>query len=90
MIENQTFRLADGVDPAAFIAADSRVQQEVAYQQPGILRRTTAVSSDGEWLVTTLWVSAAHADAAASVIDALRDHIDTSTLRAARYDELPG
>jgi hypothetical protein len=90
VIENQTFRLAAGVDPRTFTDADARVQQEVAYQQPGILRRTTAMSSDGEWLITTLWASAEHADAAAPIIDALLSHIDASTLRTARYDELPG
>lgn len=90
MIENQTFRLAAGVDAAAFVAEDARVQQELAYQQDGILRRTTAVSADGEWLVTTIWASAAHADAAAPVLDALAAHIDAPTLRTTRYDELPG
>jgi len=90
VIENQTFRLADGVDASAFIAEDGRVQQEIAYGQPGILRRTTAVSADGEWLISTLWASAELADAAAPVLDALAAHIDASTLRTARYDELPG
>ncbi|MEA3055159.1 MAG: hypothetical protein QOD30_591, partial [Actinomycetota bacterium] len=90
VIENQTFRLATGVDAAAFVADDARVQQEIAYQQRGIVRRTTAVSADGEWLVTTLWTSAAEADAAAPVLDALAAHIDASTLRTTRYDELPG
>jgi hypothetical protein len=90
VIENQTFRLAAGVEPSDFVAADARVQQEVAYQQRGIVRRTTAVSSDGEWLVSTLWWSAAEADAAAPIIDELASYIDASTLRATRYDELPG
>ena len=90
MIENQTFRLAAGVDAADFVVDDARVQQEIAYQQPGLLRRTTAVSADGEWLVTTLWASAEHADAANAIIDALAAHIDAATLHTARYDELPG
>ena len=90
MIENQTFRLAAGADEAAFRADDSRVQQEIAYRQPGIVRRTTAVSDDGEWLVSTLWESRAHADAAASVLDALAAHIDASTIRTSRYDEVGG
>ncbi len=90
MIEIQTFRLTAGADASAFVAEDARVQQELAYQQPGILRRTTAVSVDGEWLITTLWASAEHADRAAPIIDALASHIDASTLRTARYDELPG
>jgi hypothetical protein len=90
VIENQTFRLMAGADASAFVADDARVQQEIAYRQPGILRRTTAMSTDGEWLVSTLWASAEHADAAESVLDALAAHIDVSTLRTVRYDELPG
>jgi hypothetical protein len=90
VIENHTFRLAAGVDASTFVAEDARVQQEIAYRQPGILRRTTAVAADGEWLVTTLWASAADADAATSIIDALAAHIDASTLKTSRYDELPG
>jgi hypothetical protein len=90
VIENQTFRLASGVDAADFVADDARIQQEVAYRQPGILRRTTAVSADGEWLVSTLWASADHADGAAPILDSLAGHIDASTLRTTRYDELPG
>lgn len=88
MIENHTFRLADGVDPAGFRELDARVQQEIAYQHAGIVRRTTARSADGEWLVSTIWQSAAHADAATAVLDALRPHIDAATLRSTRYDEL--
>jgi len=90
VIENQTFRLAAGTTASDFTAADARVQQEIAYQQTGILRRTTAVSADGEWLITTLWASAEHADAATPILDALSSHIDASTLRTTRYDELPG
>jgi hypothetical protein len=90
VIENQTFRLVAGADEAAFRADDGRVQQEIAYRQPGIVRRTTAVSDDGEWLVSTLWASRAHADAAASVLDALAEHIDASTIRTSRYDEVGG
>jgi len=90
VIENHTFRLAAGVDASTFIADDARVQQEIAYLQPGILRRTTAVSEDGEWLIATLCASASDADAATSIMDALAVHIDASTLRTSRYDELPG
>ena len=59
------FRLAPGGDEATFIAADRRLQQEFAYQQPGLLRRTTARGADG-WVVIDLWRSAADADACAA------------------------
>lgn len=57
------FRLRPGSDEAAFLAADRRVQEDFAYQQPGLLRRTTARGTDGNWIVIDLWRSAADADA---------------------------
>lgn len=88
MIGTHTFRLADGVHDGAFAELDARVQQEIAYRQAGLVRRTTARSADGEWLVATIWQSAAHADAATAVLDTLLAHIDRDTLRSARYHEL--
>ena len=62
LIEIMTFRLGEGVDEATFLAADRRVQLEFAYQQPGMVRRTTARGDDGTWAVVDFWQSAAHAD----------------------------
>jgi hypothetical protein len=90
VIENQTFRLAAGADEDEFRAADARAQQEIAYQQRGLVRRTTARSDDGEWLVSTIWSTSADADAAAPVLDALLEHIDASTVRTSRYEDLGG
>ena len=53
MVIETTIFLVD--DDAAFAEADARYQQEVAYQQPGLLRRTTARADDGEWIVITIW-----------------------------------
>jgi hypothetical protein len=36
VIEIMRFRLRPGADEAAFLAADKRVQEEFAYQQPGL------------------------------------------------------
>jgi hypothetical protein len=63
VIEIMRFRLPPGADEAAFLAADRRVQEEFAYHQPGLLRRTTARGQDGGWIVIDLWRSAADADA---------------------------
>lgn len=63
MIEILRFRLPPDSDEAAFLAADRRVQEDFAYQQPGLLRRTTARGEDGGWIVIDLWRSAADADA---------------------------
>ncbi len=62
MIEVTRFRLRSGVDEAAFRAADARYQTEFAYRQPGLLRRTTAISEDGEWIVIELWRRVRDAD----------------------------
>jgi hypothetical protein len=71
VIEIMRFRLAPGCDEAEFIAADSRLQQDFAYQQPGLLRRTTPRGADGDWLVIELWHAAADADACAARWDRL-------------------
>jgi hypothetical protein len=86
VIENRTFRLIAGADEAAFVAADARFQTEVAYQQPGIARRTLAKGDDGEWLVVTHWWTVEHADAA----PAMTDFVDPDTVVVRRYEELPG
>lgn len=67
VIETLTFRLGPHVDAAAFLDADKRVQAEFVYQQPGVVRRTTARGDNGEWIVLSLWRSAADADAAATL-----------------------
>lgn len=63
VIEIMRFRLRPGDDEAAFLDADRQVQEQFAYQQPGLLRRTTARGADGSWIVIDLWRSAADADA---------------------------
>lgn len=66
MFEILTFRLAPGVDEAAFRELDQRVQVEFAYQQPGFVRRTLGRHTDGRWLVLTIWTDAESALAAAA------------------------
>ena len=55
VIEIATFR--PNIDEADFAALDARVQTDFVYQQRGCVRRTTARSPDGEWLVLTFWQS---------------------------------
>ncbi len=69
VIEVETFRLAAGVDEAAFLEADERVQIDFMHQQPGFVRRTTARGNDGEWLVVVFWDSS---DAAMAAAEAAR------------------
>jgi hypothetical protein len=80
VIETITFRLADGATEDAFLAADARVQIDFAYQQYGILRRTTARGPDGEWLVVVFWHSEDDAENAAR---SFADHPATKDFRAA-------
>lgn len=56
-----TFELDAGTTPEAFTDADARYQQEVAYQLPGLLRRTTASGVDGGWCIVETWSDAASA-----------------------------
>lgn len=94
LIENVTFRLVDGADEAEFIEADSRMQQEFSYAQPGIVRRTTARSDDGDWLATTFWETEGQAAAAATaahtdpMAKAAFAFIDVSTFGVAQYTAL--
>lgn len=95
MIEILTFALAAGPsDVDVFVAADARVQTEFAYRQPGLVRRTTARSDDGRWLVLTLWGSAEDADRAAAAaaadpaVAALESLVDQANKRTERFSAL--
>ena len=94
MIEILRFKLAPGADEAGFLAADKRLQAEFAYQQPGLLRRTTARGAEGEWVVIDLWRSWADAercDARWGKDDAsshFQTFMDRSTMEVQRYNEL--
>jgi hypothetical protein len=96
-IETMTFRLAAGADEAAFVAVDKRLQADFAYQQPGLVRRTTARGlgpDEGRWIVIDLWRAAEDADACAARWDAdpvareLMALVDRSTVEVHRYADL--
>jgi len=63
VIEILRFRLAPHTGEADFLAADRALQEDFAYRQPGLLRRTTARGEDGWWVVIDLWRSGADAEA---------------------------
>ena len=85
------FRLLPGSRDTDFLAVDQRLQTEFAYQQPGLLRRTTARSKDGEWLVTDYWRSDHDADACAEqwehneIAHSFMDFIERSSVRVQRF-----
>ena len=94
MIEILTFRLEEGTDEGDFLEADRAVQMEFAYQQPGLLRRTTARGSDGSWLVIDIWRSPEDADACDRVwgqdewTSRFMSLVDAASVRTARYEQL--
>ena len=94
VIEMFVFSLVPGTDEAAFLEADQRVQTEFSYQQPGLVRRTTARADNGDWLVLLLWGSGSDAEAASarfggdSITAAFRALIDPSTMRTRRFETL--
>lgn len=92
VIETTTFRLRKGVDEAAFRAADERMQTDFAYQQPGLLRRTTGRRSGGdEWIVIELWGSTDEAEVAAArgdgdpTVAAFVGMVDAASVDRRRY-----
>ena len=90
VIDLTTFRLRAGVADADFLAADARVQTDLAYQRPGLVRRTTARGDDGRWLVLTLWASADDADRAANAATDIEFEslVDAASRRTERYTPL--
>lgn len=94
VIEVTAFTLV--ADEAEFLAADARMQTEFAYQQPGLLRRTTARGSDRQWLVLTMWRDDASAEAAQArarddaIAQAFAACAEPGSLRAKRYTALEG
>jgi hypothetical protein len=58
------FRLRADADERAFLAADARLQTGFTYQQPGLIRSSTARGDDGRWLVLQMWAGASAADEA--------------------------
>jgi hypothetical protein len=97
VIETMTFRLVEGADESAFLLVDKRLQTEFAYQQRGLVRRTTARGVDaqaGEWVVIDLWATAEDADACAERWDTdplareFMSYVDRATVEVRRYTDL--
>jgi heme-degrading monooxygenase HmoA len=91
VLETRTFRLVEGADEAAFLAADRRVQAHLSANRAGFLRRTTARADNGEWLVVTIWQTGADAEANAGdhTVDAEFDAlIDRAADETKQYETL--
>ena len=95
-MELSTFRPRAGATEDELRAAEARVYEDFAMHQQGMIRRTTARSDDGEWLVVQLWYDAASADAAAAAAGshpapaALHALAEPTSLALRRYEDLGG
>jgi hypothetical protein len=91
VIELMQFRLLPEASVDEFLTADHRLQTEFAYQQPGLLRRTTARGNDGEWVVIDHWRSAELAYACSEqwehdeIAQAFMRFVDSASVRVQRY-----
>ena len=91
MIEITRFRLLAGADAEQFLSADKLLQENFAYRQPGLLRRTTARSEDGGWIVIDVWASPEHADACAlrwdsdETVERFMSFVDRQTFAIERF-----
>jgi hypothetical protein len=94
VLELTTFRLAAGVDDGTFLAADELARTGFLYQQPGLVRATTARGENGGWLVLLLWDADGDATAAARRADAdpaaaaFLALVDRGSLERRRYTTL--
>jgi hypothetical protein len=85
------FRLAAETSENDFLAADRRLQTDFAYRQPGLLRRTTARSNNGDWLVIDFWRKDGDADSCAErweqdqIAQSFMDLIDRRSVRVERF-----
>ena len=94
VIEITTFRLRPDVEPASFLALDTRFQQECVPTHRGFQRRTTARGDDGTWVVMTLWATEEDLEASAAalagddVAQALARAMDGQHIERRRYRTL--
>jgi heme-degrading monooxygenase HmoA len=93
IVEITTFRLAEGVTDDAFLALDKRLQTELVYSQPGLVRRTTARHGE-DWAVVTLWASEETAAAYQRVVEGhplqvqFERDVEAGTFHLTRYTTL--
>jgi hypothetical protein len=93
VIEIIRFTPRPGVEEAELLRADRTVQEDFAYQQPGLVRRTTA-RRGADWVVVELWRSSADADAAEArwgddpAAQRFMGLIDATSVTVERYEEL--
>ena len=93
VIEIMTYRLRDDVDAEAFSVLDEEVQTSLYYQQRGLVRRTTARSTDDTVVSITVWSNVEAANAAHALFlgptgATFRGAIAESSIDVRRYENL--
>ena len=94
IVEILRFKLLPGSDEAAFLDADKRLQTEFAYQQPGMIRRTTVRGDDGSWAVIDFWYSREDAERCDELwstdpfAGAFMKFVDQSSITTERFESL--
>lgn len=88
-----TYFLKPDVTHEQFIAADQALQEWTYLNVVGIARRTTAHSSNGQWITIRLYADSSHTttqwfDSADPVVVAWRNLIDETSLESCNYDLL--
>lgn len=93
VIEIMTFELRADVNAEGFVETDARVQTEVAYRCPGLLRRTLARNAD-RWLVVQVWASPEDGRVGRSVLESsalgqrFLEFVDGSTVSVELFDNV--
>lgn len=64
VIEWAGFKLAEGVEESALLAASDTLQTGFLAQQKGFLRRDLVKTTDGQWVDVVYWASMAEAEVA--------------------------
>ncbi|MFC6094652.1 hypothetical protein [Saccharothrix lopnurensis] len=93
-IETIRFRLRDDVETEDFIRRNRYVETEYMERRPGFQSRETAVSEDGEWMVSVHWATVEDAEATigaffgASETQDFLAAIDLPTVSSGRYQRV--
>ena len=69
MIEWAHFRLADGAEESALLAASEALQRDFLQRQPGFVRRELLRGADGRWADFVVWRDEASAAAALRAVE---------------------
>lgn len=91
IMEVTTFRISSNVSPAEFSKNDLQVESNFTSEQPGFIRRQSAVDDEGNYVVIVYWENIAAATASMTKfmsdasVAAYAQMIDSQTMNMQRY-----